>query len=497
MSSLEKILTKYKEEDLVKDYKINGTDVTFEVDLIEEEFEVKIDISKEPFQFFHDPQVTSIETKTVEEAFTKILLSFQEKRQKYIDSFEEKDIKSPKTPHHNIDNIFDDNVPKEESQRILDIFLKDFKELKSKLEKGEEISYFINDHKSIIFRVAIGASWLNIYNADALQIDRNRRLIVDLDFNWKYLESSKPPSLYLTGIYQSSDSDLSVPTLKDKYTDFKVLKWFLSNRVVANLTKLWGDIDKSLKLKKELIKPKVEEKKGFFSFLFSSPKPKKREETENVIDTGNILEGLLSFIKTKFLKCCNNCIICDDTLGYAGLKPSVCDKELCVHCVEQYGLGMDMVAEVTKNQQVLDLLVTLTAAGTQLCITSGGVRDLSPFPEYITDGKDNNFQGKKHEEKAKKVQEVLAKLPPIKEIAKKKDEMKKFLDEKNSLAYPLFRWIITSNRTHLMPVPEKLRIKELDKEILQYVMLSSNPEREAVFRKKREKYGSIYAFHGK
>lgn len=489
---MEKILDKYKEEDLVKNYKIDGNNIQFEVDLIEQEFEVNIDISKEPFQFHYDPQSTTYEVKTKEEAFTKMLTNFHEKRQKFIDLYEDKS--SPKSPNQNIDMIFDDSVPKEESQKILDIFLKDFKELQSKLEKGEDIAYFINEHKSIIFRIAISSSWLNIYNADALQIDRNRRLIVDLDFNWKYIHSSKPPSLYLTGIYQSSDSDLSEPTLKDKYIDFKVLKWFLSNRVINTLTKLWTNKEITLLEKKQ---PKVEEKKGFFSFLFGS-KPKKKEEVvaeKTLTESGNILIGLLTLVKSKFLKCCNNCIICDDTLGYTGLKPSVCDKELCIHCVEQYGLGIDIVSEVKKNQQVLDLLVTLTSAGAQLCVSSGGVRDLSPFPEYITDGK-NDFKDKTHDAKAKKVLSVIDKLPPIKDIAKEKDNMKQFLDEKDTLLFPLFRWIITSNRTHLMPVPEKLRIKELDDNVLQYVMLSSNPEREAVFRSKREKYGSLFAFHG-
>ena len=86
-------------------------------------------------------------------------------------------------------------------------------------------------------------------------------------------------------------------------------------------------------------------------------------------------------------------------------------------------------------------------------------------------------------------------MPAIESLVKK-ENIKNFLDEKNTDLFPLFRWIILSNRTHLILAPKELKIKELDSDITQYIMVSSNPEREAKFRMNKEKYGSFFAFHG-
>jgi poly [ADP-ribose] polymerase 6/8 len=74
--------------------------------------------------------------------------------------------------------------------------------------------------------------------------------------------------------------------------------------------------------------------------------------------------------------------------------------------------------------------------------------------------------------------------------------LKKNLDKSDDLAFPLFRWIIASNKAHFAKVLKKDEISGLPSGIVQYIMVSGNPEREAIFRSKRKKYGSFYAFHG-
>ncbi len=73
--------------------------------------------------------------------------------------------------------------------------------------------------------------------------------------------------------------------------------------------------------------------------------------------------------------------------------------------------------------------------------------------------------------------------------------LRQHLEKLNPLLFPLFRWIITSNRAHLVRLPERYHIKQMVTPY-QYVLLSSPPEKEAAFKKLKEKHGSFYAFHG-
>jgi hypothetical protein len=50
---------------------------------------------------------------------------------------------------------------------------------------------------------------------------------------------SKEPKFSKYGCYQSKDSKLSESEIKDKFSDFGVLKWFLTNRLSTCLRKNW------------------------------------------------------------------------------------------------------------------------------------------------------------------------------------------------------------------------------------------------------------------
>ena len=49
---------------------------------------------------------------------------------------------------------------------------------------------------------------------------------------------------------------------------------------------------------------------------------------------------------------------------------------------------------------------------------------------------------------------MLNKIPPIAELRKNREILKAVLDDINPLCFPLLRWIITSNRAHLTPLPQ-------------------------------------------
>lgn len=44
------------------------------------------------------------------------------------------------------------------------------------------------------------------------------------------------------------------------------------------------------------------------------------------------------------------------------IKPAVCEKDLCVHAHEQYGLGADVASEIRDFPDVVDLLISFCYA---------------------------------------------------------------------------------------------------------------------------------------
>jgi hypothetical protein len=56
------------------------------------------------------------------------------------------------------------------------------------------------------------------------------------------------------------------------------------------------------------------------------------------------------------------------------MKLTVCDKELCIHSLDSYGLGIDLVQEINNHPEVIDLLITLTYAAGELQTSTNGVR---------------------------------------------------------------------------------------------------------------------------
>jgi hypothetical protein len=75
--------------------------------------------------------------------------------------------------------------------------------------------------------------------------------------------------------------------------------------------------------------------------------------------------------------CPSKCRICGNDLPYVGLKPSVCDNQLCIFrfvkkswiCLsishEEFGLGVDLESELKKNPDIVDLMISMAYAACQ------------------------------------------------------------------------------------------------------------------------------------
>jgi len=213
----------------------------------------------------------------------------------------------------------------------------------------------------------------------------------------------------------------------------------------------------------------------------------------------NFLVAIHDDINHLILNMTNNCVICDKPLGYAGLKPSVCGEVLCTHSHESYGLGLSLHSDLEHNPTVVDMLVSMAVAA------CGHPQGLDPFPSGIQiekEGTTHSFTCGDAQKNSAQVLSIAELLPTVQELVdySQNGNLKDILNSRSPLAFPLLRWIVSSNRSHLAPLPN--HIKEMSTDY-QFILVSNNPEKERIFRElkketamKNKGKGSFYAFHG-
>eukprot|EP01059_Diplonema_ambulator_P000347 TRINITY_DN10282_c0_g1_i1.p1 TRINITY_DN10282_c0_g1~~TRINITY_DN10282_c0_g1_i1.p1 ORF type:complete len:782 (+),score=148.22 TRINITY_DN10282_c0_g1_i1:231-2348(+) len=242
---------------------------------------------------------------------------------------------------------------------------------------------------------------------------------------------------------------------------------------------------------------------------------------ENFFENGctNVLNGIIRYLKYRMYSISQNCVICDKRLGFECVKTAVCNRPTCGFALEQYGLGCNPLAEIQRSSNLVDLMVTL--AGVAIQSSSSTSRDsFNPWCENIEVSaeylKANDL--KEYLEECEKsgslhfrgngknwqlISKVLNKIPKVAEMASctTKTELRGILDARHPLCYPLLQWIISSNRSCLLPIEKKLQLKGLGDN--QWILCSSDPEKERRFRTRRAKMkkknggtGSFWAWHG-
>ncbi|KAL6068634.1 Poly [ADP-ribose] polymerase 6 [Balamuthia mandrillaris] len=209
----------------------------------------------------------------------------------------------------------------------------------------------------------------------------------------------------------------------------------------------------------------------------------------------------LQYLERCIRKCTAHCVICDKPLDFEGLKPTVCNAALCLYSYESFGLGVDVATELREQPDVVDLLINLTYSG-----ANGARRDqfFNPFPSGVEvrlkDGEVLSFchqSGGAEQRNWELLQKVLDLFPSVTNMSKYASDnttLKAALDARHPLLYPLLRWILTSNRSHLKKIPTKKQITELQTSH-QYVLLNAPVDRERRFQELKNEHGSFYAFH--
>ena len=244
-----------------------------------------------------------------------------------------------------------------------------------------------------------------------------------------------------------------------------------------------------------------------------------------VMEEHNFLLRCVCFALKVLLNGNKFCMICDNELAFAGLKPTICSDRFCQWRHDQIGLGFSLSSEILNRPDIVDLLISMTYsasnAGRIQFFFPTGVRgldsdtenesfllsssgsgpptedDMKNFdPDKFANNDNNPPQPKPDINKLKTVIDLCPAIDSLKPWAKEGDvTLKKELTKIHCLLYPLLIWIITSNRCHLRRLSESDRIKAIETEY-QFALCSATPTREKEFQDLRQSNGSFLAWHG-
>mmetsp|Transcript_12956 Transcript_12956/g.16925 ORF Transcript_12956/g.16925 Transcript_12956/m.16925 type:complete len:583 (+) Transcript_12956:151-1899(+) len=181
------------------------------------------------------------------------------------------------------------------------------------------------------------------------------------------------------------------------------------------------------------------------------------------------------------------CLVCAEEIPFEGPVPVVCDKDSCIFSHQQYAIGIDVELRIINNPEVVDLLISILYAASK----NGRVELM--FPEHVFDTSDSE----RRLVDRGTLTEALDKLPALSEMVQWAAEknLRRNLDEIDTILYPLLRWILTSNRSHLRLLQQHEKAKDIDCDA-QFVLLTGPMEREKKFQEYKKASGAFFAFHG-
>jgi hypothetical protein len=217
----------------------------------------------------------------------------------------------------------------------------------------------------------------------------------------------------------------------------------------------------------------------------------------DVLRSTNVMLMILNRLKTSISHLNSRCFVCDRLLPFSSIKPSVCDDEFCSFRYEEIGVGFDLDMEVLIRPEVTDLLISLcylSAANGKLYLSfPKNVRELGSKTPAFAD--DRRYAG---------IIRVLDSCPSLADMQKlaKEGVLLETLKKIDPLLFPLLKWIITSNRSHLRLLAKEDFIPQLGSKF-QFILLSSSPAKELMFQQTKKsiasssgKAPSVFAFHG-
>lgn len=237
----------------------------------------------------------------------------------------------------------------------------------------------------------------------------------------------------------------------------------------------------------------------------------------------NILMQILYFALHSTITLSKRCLVCDINFpSYSGLiKPTVCKNTLCMYGHQELEIGFDIASILKDTPEIVDLLITfcfVAAKKNRMQLFSPIEVHGDPPNQYQTFKKtcwgkgDGSYYYQQTGKRLKsynvldtdKLKDVLSKMPSIDTLlsyAKKGGSkmVKKSLSYKTPLLWPLLRWLISTNRSYLIPLRTKQEKFDGVPSSFQFKFVSYSPEREFMFKelsRKNNDCGTIWGFHG-
>ncbi|XP_018592330.1 protein mono-ADP-ribosyltransferase PARP8 [Scleropages formosus] len=190
------------------------------------------------------------------------------------------------------------------------------------------------------------------------------------------------------------------------------------------------------------------------------------------------------------------CVVCDEPHVFQNgpmLRPTVCERELCVFAFQTLGVMNEAADEIATGAQVVDLLVSMCRSALE---SPRKVVIFEPYPSVVDPNDPQTLAFNPRKKDYDRVMKALDSIASIREMTQAPYlEIKKQMDKHDPLAHPLLQWVISSNRSHIVKLPVTRQLKFMHTPH-QFLLLSSPPAKESNFRAAKNLFGSTFAFHG-
>lgn len=190
------------------------------------------------------------------------------------------------------------------------------------------------------------------------------------------------------------------------------------------------------------------------------------------------------------------CVVCDEPHVFQNgpmLRPTVCERELCVFAFQTLGVMNEAADEIATGAQVVDLLVSMCRSALD---SPRKVVIFEPYPSVVDPNDSQMLAFNPRKKNYERVMKALDSITSIREMTQAPYlEIKKQMDKQDPLAHPLLQWVISSNRSHIVKLTVNRQLKFMHTPH-QFLLLSSPPAKESNFRAAKKLFGSTFAFHG-
>uniref|UniRef100_A0AAZ3SMB5 Poly [ADP-ribose] polymerase n=1 Tax=Oncorhynchus tshawytscha TaxID=74940 RepID=A0AAZ3SMB5_ONCTS len=193
------------------------------------------------------------------------------------------------------------------------------------------------------------------------------------------------------------------------------------------------------------------------------------------------------------------CVVCDEPHVFQNgpmLRPTVCERELCVFAFQTLGVMNEAADEIATGAQVVDLLVSMCRSALE---SPRKVVIFEPYPSVVDPCDSQALAFNPRKKDYDRVMRALDSLTSIREMSQAPYlEVKRQMDKHDPLAHPLLMLPVSDKSLVLLSPVSLSRLQQLKfmHTPHQFLLLNSPPAKESNFRAAKNLFGSTFAFHG-